>query len=99
MKNGIRSESLLYAKILFHQVQEIFEEVRMGSITKITFSQIKEILKDKIDRTLRHTEHVVTDTNTYLKSEVQKKIKETEAKQQGLQRFIGVVKLPGRQHD
>ena len=78
LKKGIRSESLLYSKILFHQVQSIFDDIRMGSIAKITITQIKEILKGKIDRTLRYSQHEVTDTNTYVKSEVEKKIKETE---------------------
>ena len=76
LKNGIRSESVLYSQILFHQVQSIFEEVRMGSISKITISQIKEILKDKIDRTLIHSQHIVSDTNTFVESEVKKKIDE-----------------------
>jgi len=76
LKNGIRSESVLFSKILFHQVQSIFEEVRMGSISKITVNQIKEILKDKIDRTLIHSQHIVSDTNTFVESEVKKKIDE-----------------------
>ena len=76
LKNGIRSESVLYSQILFHQVQSIFEEIRMGSISKITVNQIKEILKDKIDRTLIHSQHIVSDTNTFVESEVKKKIDE-----------------------
>ena len=46
LKNGIRSESILYAKILFHQVQSIFDDIRMGSIAKITITQIKEISQE-----------------------------------------------------
>ena len=76
LKNGIRSESVLYSQILFHQVQSIFEEIRMGSISKITVKQIKDILKDKIDRTLIHSQHIVSDTNTFVESEVKKKIDE-----------------------
>jgi len=76
LKNGIRSESFLFPKILFHQIQSIFEEVRIGSISKITVNQIKEILKDKIDRTLIHSQHIVSDTNTFIESEVKKKIDE-----------------------
>jgi hypothetical protein len=48
----------------------------MGSISKITVSQIKDILKDKIDRTLIHSQHIVSDTNTFVESEVKKKIDE-----------------------
>ena len=40
----------------------------MGSISKVTISQIKEILKDKIDRTLIHSQHIVSDTNTFVES-------------------------------
>ena len=68
--------SQFYTHILFHQVQSIFEEIRMGSISKITISQIKDILKDKIDRTLIHSQHIVSDTNTFVESEVKKKIDE-----------------------
>ncbi|MDP7138346.1 MAG: hypothetical protein QF560_08240, partial [SAR324 cluster bacterium] len=41
-------------------------------------NQIKEILRDKVERTLLHSQHVVTDTNTFIDSEVQKKLKEIE---------------------
>ena len=76
LKNGIRSQSVLYSQILYLIVQSIFEQVRMGSIYKITVSQIKDILKDKIDRTLIHSQHIVSDTNTFVESEVKKKIDE-----------------------
>ena len=66
----------LYSQILYLIVQSIFEQVRMGSISKITVSQIKDILKDKIDRTLIHSQHIVSDTNTFVESEVKKKIDE-----------------------
>ena len=50
----------------------------MGSVSKITIGQIQEILKDKVERTLLHSQHIVTDTNTFIESEVQKKIKEID---------------------
>ena len=78
LKNGIHSKSIIFSKIVFLEVQSIFQSVRMGSVSKITIGQIQEILKDKVERTLLHSQHIVTDTNTFIESEVQKKIKEID---------------------
>jgi hypothetical protein len=48
----------------------------MGTISKITVKQVKDILKDKIERTLNHSKHIVVDTNTFIESEVKDKIEE-----------------------
>ena len=48
----------------------------MGTISKITVKQVKDILKDKIERTLNHSKHTVVDTNTFIESEVKDKIEE-----------------------
>ena len=50
----------------------------MGSVSKISVEQIQEILREKVERTLVHSQHIVTDTNTFIDSEVQKKIKEID---------------------
>ena len=50
----------------------------MGTVSKITVEEIQEILRDKIERTLLHSLHIVTDTNTFIEKEVQKKIKEID---------------------
>ena len=50
----------------------------MGTVSKITVEEIQEILRDKIERTLLHSQHIVTDTNTFIEKEVQKKIKEID---------------------
>jgi len=42
----------------------------MGTISKITVKQVKDILKDKIERTLNHSKHIVVDTNTFIEFEV-----------------------------
>ena len=76
LKNGIHSQSLLFAKVLYLEVQSIFSSIRMGTISKITVKQVKDILKDKIERTLNHTKHIVVDTNTFIESEVKDKIEE-----------------------
>ena len=76
LKNGIHSQSLLFAKVLYLEVQSIFSSIRMGTISKITVKQVKDILRDKIERTLNHSKHIVVDTNTFIESEVKDKIKE-----------------------
>ena len=76
LKNGIHSQSLLFAKVLYLEVQSIFSSIRMGTISKITVKQVKDILKDKIERTLNHSKHIVVDTNTFIESEVKDKIEE-----------------------
>ena len=42
----------------------------MGTMSKINVNQIKDILRDKIERTLNHSKHIVIDTNTFIESEV-----------------------------
>ena len=76
LKNGIHSQSLLFAKVLYLEVQSIFSSVRMRTISIISVNQIKEILSDKIERTLNHSKHIVIDTNTFIESEVKDKIEE-----------------------
>jgi len=76
LKNGIYSQSLVFAQILQLEVQSIFKSIRMGTMSKINLNQIKDILRDKIERTLSHSQWVVTDTNTFVESKVKKKIDE-----------------------
>ena len=49
---------------------------------KITLNQIKKILKDKVERTLLHSQHIVADTNTFIEKEVQKKLDDISKKQE-----------------
>ena len=76
LKNGIHSQSLKYSNLLFIEVQSIFCLIRMGSISKITIKEIQNILKDKVERTLVHSQHIVTDTNTFVETQVKSKIRE-----------------------
>ena len=76
LKNGIHSQSLKYSNLLFIEVQSIFCLIRMGSISKITIEEIQNILKDKVERTLVHSQHTVTDTNTFVETQVKSKIRE-----------------------
>ena len=76
LKNGIHSQSLKYSNLLSIEVQSIFCLIRMGSISKITIKEIQNILKDKVERTLVHSQHIVTDTNTFVETQVKSKIRE-----------------------
>ena len=96
LKNGIHSQSLLFAKVLYLEVQSIFSSIRMGTISKITVKQIKDILRDKIERTLNHSKHIVVDTNTFIESEVKDKIEEINGEERILrtqleQNYDGVL--------
>ena len=50
----------------------------MGKESKITLKDIQDILRDKIERTILHSRHFVSDTNTFIDSEVQKRIQEVD---------------------
>ena len=96
LKNGIHSQSLLFARVLYLEVQSIFSSIRMGTISKITVKQIKDILRDKIERTLNHSKHIVVDTNTFIESEVKDKIEEINGEERILrtqleQNYDGVL--------
>ena len=51
LKNGIHSQSIVFAKILRLEVQSIFNSIRVGTMSKINVNQIKDILRNKIERT------------------------------------------------
>jgi len=96
LNSGIHSQSLLFAKVLYLEVQSIFSSIRMGTISKITVKQIKDILRDKIERTLNHSKHIVVDTNTFIESEVKDKIEEINGEERILrtqleQNYDGVL--------
>ena len=96
LNSGIHSQSLLFAKVLYLEVQSIFSSIRMGTISKITVKQIKDILRDKIERTLNHSKHIVIDTNTFIESEVKDKIEEINGEERILrtqleQNYDGVL--------
>ena len=78
LRNGIKNECLIFSKLLYLEVQSIFKEIRMGKESNITLKQIQEILREKIERTILHSRHFVTDTNTFIESEVKKRIEEVE---------------------
>tara|TARA_B100001964_G_C14172094_1_gene571970 strand:- start:20 stop:1198 length:1179 start_codon:yes stop_codon:yes gene_type:complete len=79
---------MIYSRILYVEVQSIFNLIRIGTVKEITIEQIKEILKDKVERTLIHSQHIVTDTNTFIESEVEKKLDEIDQEEVELQSQI-----------
>ena len=88
LKNGIHSQSIVFAKILRLEVQSIFNSIRVGTMSKINVNQIKDILRNKIERTLTHSQWVVTDTNTFVESEVKDKIEEINGEERILKTQI-----------
>ena len=88
LKNGIHSQSIGFAKILRLEVQSIFNSIRVGTMSKINVNQIKDILRNKIERTLTHSQWVVTDTNTFVESEVKDKIEEINGEERILKTQI-----------
>ena len=60
----------------------------MGTMSKINVNQIKDILRNKIERTLTHSQWVVTDTNTFVESEVKDKIEEINGEERILKTQI-----------
>ena len=65
-------------------------------MSKINVNQIKDILRNKIERTLTHSQWVVTDTNTFVESEVKDKIEEINGEERILrtqleQNYDGVL--------
>ena len=60
----------------------------MGKESKITLRDIQDILREKVERTILHSRHIVTDTNTFVESEVQKRIKEIDEEEELLKSRI-----------
>ena len=60
----------------------------MGKESKITLRDIQNILREKVERTILHSRHIVTDTNTFVESEVQKRIKEIDEEEESLKSRI-----------
>ena len=50
----------------------------------ITIDDVKRILRDKVEQTLKHIHHYHWDTNRFDEEEVQKRIEETQKKEQEL---------------
>ena len=58
--------------------------MRQGNMRDITIDDVKRILRDKVEQTLKHIHHYHWDTNRFDEEEVQKRIAETLKKEQEL---------------
>ena len=58
--------------------------MRQGNMRDITIDDVKRILRDKVEQTLKHIHHYHWDTNRFHEEEVQKRIAETLKKEQEL---------------
>ena len=58
--------------------------MRQGKMRDITIDDVKRILRDKVEQTLKHIHHYHWDTNRFDEEEVQKRIAETQKKEQEL---------------
>ena len=55
--------------------------MRQGNMRDITIDDVKRILKDKVEQTLKYIHHYHWDTNRFDEEEVQKRIAETQKKE------------------
>ena len=58
--------------------------MRQGNMRDITIDDVKRILRDKVEQTLKHIYHYHWDTNRFDDEEVLKRITETQKKEQEL---------------
>ena len=58
--------------------------MRQGNMRDITIDDVKRILKDKVEQTLKYIHHYHWDTNRFDEEEVQKRIAETQKKEREL---------------
>ncbi len=58
--------------------------MRQGNMRDITIDDVKRILRDKVEQTLKHINHYHWDTNRFDDEEVLKRITETQKKEQEL---------------
>ena len=84
LKNSQISQSRIISFDLYQLSQYIFQEMRQGNIRDITIDDVKRILRDKVEQTLKHIHHYHWDTNRFDEEEVQKRIAETLEKEQEL---------------
>lgn len=62
--------------------------MRQGNMRDITIDDVKRILRDKVEQTLKHIHHYHWDTNRFDDSEVQKRITETLKKENELKDLL-----------
>ena len=84
LKSSLLSQSRIISFDLYQLSQYIFQEMRQGNMRDITIDDVKRILRDKVEQTLKQIHHYHWDTNRFDEEEVQKRIAETLKKEQEL---------------
>ena len=84
LKSSQFSQSKIISFDLYQLSQYIFQEMRQGNMRDITIDDVKRILRDKVEQTLKHINHYHWDTNRFDDEEVLKRITETQKKEQEL---------------
>ena len=82
LKSSLLSQSRIISFDLYQLSQYIFQEMRQGKMRDITIDDVKRILRDKVEQTLKHIHHYHWDTNRFDDEEVLKRITETQKKEQ-----------------
>ena len=84
---SLKSSSLRYSKSLSMRLygitQRLYEQVRSGEMKELTVSDIKEILRVEVRKSILHVHHVEEGTNLFVESKILKsvtKISEQEEK-------------------
>ena len=81
LKSSLLSQSRIISFDLYQLSQYIFQEMRQGNMRDITIDDVKRILRDKVEQTLKYIHHYHWDTNRFDEEEVQKRIAETQKKE------------------
>ena len=84
LKSSLLSQSRIISFDLYQLSQYIFQEMRQGNMRDITIDDVKQILKDRVEQTLKYIHHYHWDTNRFDEEEVQKRIAETQKKEREL---------------
>ncbi len=71
---SLKSSSLRFTKSLsmrlYGIVQKIYEQVRSGEMKELTVSDIKEILRVEVRKSILHVHHVEEGTNLFVESKI-----------------------------
>jgi len=98
LKSSDYCHSKIVANTLYFVAQNIFEELRIGSMKDITLDDVKEILRIEVRKSLLHIHHYQYGTNVFdedkLNESISKSDKEEERLRDKLQKdYKGTIEL------
>ncbi len=98
LKSSDYCHSKIVANTLYFVAQNIFEELRTGSMKDITLDDVKEILRIEVRKSLLHIHHYQYETNVFdedkLNESISKSDKEEERLRDKLQKdYKGTIEL------